>query len=127
MRKFVYLGMLGLGLSTAAIAASPALAASTNAALVANGNGCAVFDGNGNLQYPLPYHEVLNNSFDLGVCYGLVPNGTGRAVQYNQNNNPNGPGTQYNCALSGNVSTSWSETISASGLATVKIMCPSDR
>jgi hypothetical protein len=120
MRKFVY-SMMAVGLGTAAIASSVALADSSNAALHIRGTECEVFDGNGNNRW-VPYDEVVNNNHGELICSGRVPNDAGVTVHYDSN----GTGLQYECAV-GTVSTSWHETVSASGQATVKVICLSNR
>ena len=120
MRKFVY-SMMAVGLGTAAIASSVAVADSSNAALHIRGTECEVFDGNGNNQF-VPYHELRNNNHVEVVCRGRVPNDTGTTVQYDTNST----GLQYECG-SGTVSTSWHETVSASGESTTKITCLPNR
>lgn len=72
------------------------------------------------------YHEVLNNNNEV-ICDGQVTNDSGKTVHYGANNNPFGPGLEYICGERGTVSTSWHDTVSASGQATTKITCPSDR
>jgi hypothetical protein len=120
MRKFVY-SILDVALGTSAVASGVAIADSANTALHIRGTECEVSDGNGNAQW-VPYHEVLNNNHGELICSGQVPNGTGARVHYDSNS----AGVQHECAA-GTLSTSWDETVSASGRATVKVICLSNR
>jgi hypothetical protein len=75
---------LALGLGTLAFGVAVAPASSSNAALHVSGTECRVFDGNGNLQ-ELPFKGVENNNNGHIVCRGQVPNDTGHAVHWDQN------------------------------------------
>jgi choline dehydrogenase-like flavoprotein len=95
-----------------------------NGALVVNDTGCAVFDGNGVYgSFTTDTHSVVNKGMTLVICKADVANDTGKAVTYDDQNNPFGPGTLYNC-WNGTFGGTWHETISASGKSTTVVTCP---
>ena len=125
MRKILGL-TLTAALALTAFAAFPAAADSDNAALVVwNGENCYMFGTDGSLT-AFDEHVVENNRTGKIVCKGDVFNDTGRAVKYNQENNPVGPGTLYVCST-GAYDATWHQTIAASGKSTLVINCGTTR
>jgi hypothetical protein len=92
-------------------------------AVVINDQGCGLFDGNGGFAFADSDHVVVTPSGNqhLKCRADVTPPASGKAVHYDTDNNPFGPGTV--CAIvtpAGFVTTEdWRETVSASGRATL--------
>jgi hypothetical protein len=111
----VLLGILGMGREV--------LAKSENAALIVRNTGCYVFDGDGNYGVYAPITQFMDNNGQARlICKAIVPNNTGKAVNYDQDNNPSGAGAFYVCE-NFLIGTKWKQTISASGVSTTQIDC----
>lgn len=105
--------MLASGLGRVSIAKA------SNAAVVINDEGCGLLDGDGNVVLATSDHAVItSNGNGVFVCkvHG-VANSSGKAVHYDTNNNPFGPGLL--CATPAGTTDNWTDTVSASGNATL--------
>jgi len=93
--------------------------ADNNAAVHIDASGCALFDGNGGLVFSTNAGEVITSGGqDLEKCRVTgVPNDSGKAVNYDTNNNPIFVGLE--CGTVSGGTTNWHETVSASGNATL--------
>jgi hypothetical protein len=122
--------ILGVGaavLATAALAfAGVAQAETDNAALIVRDTGCFVFGVPGGLVFTTDSQLVENKNLAHIVCRADVPNDSGKSVRYDQDNNPFGPGTFYNC-VNGAIAETWHQTISASGKSISVIDCNTSR
>jgi hypothetical protein len=116
------------GVSTAAEPHPPTTfrSASAKAALVIRSGGCALFDGDGDFAFVDHDFIVATQSTRLNttlICkVKNVANSSGRAVKYTSENNPFGPGVGCGIVLPDNfvVTAAWTETVSASGNATLR-------
>jgi hypothetical protein len=110
-------GILGLALvaGLATFAAAPAFSDSDNAAIVAKDGLCGLQDGDGNFVLTSSSIQVTNNGgVTTLVCKVKdVPNSTGSAVHYDFES------TGFLCNTNGGQTEDWSETVSASGNATL--------
>jgi hypothetical protein len=99
-------------------------AGANNAALVIDDQGnCNLFDGDGTSVGATSDHAVINKSGALLTCKVTgVANSSGKAVHYDPDNNPFFVGLQ--CGILGGpvflLTDKWTETVSASGVATLR-------
>jgi hypothetical protein len=100
--------------------------ASAHAALIIRSGGCGLIDGDGRLAFIDQGFIVATQSTRLNttlICkVKHVANSSGRAVNYTSEDNPFGPGVGCGIALPDNfvVTAAWTETVSASGNATLR-------
>src|SRR5688572_30474249 len=109
-------------LATAALFAMSVRTINTNAAqgaVVIHESGCTLFDGDGGIVSGSSYHAVITPSGNRSIRCSVkgIDNPTGRAIHYDSDNNPIGPG--LTCNARGVPTLDWEETISASGNATI--------
>jgi len=91
-----------------------------NAAFIDKNTGCGLFDGDGNLAVTNDARNVITSSDKATHQCKIVgvPNSTGKAVHYDSDNNPFGPGLE--CFIAGaGFTTDFREVVSASGVATL--------
>jgi len=96
-----------------------------NGAVVIDDVSCLLFDGDGGTA-PGTAHAVTTPSKNGNVVVKCsakgVDNSTGKAVQYDTDDNPWGAGTA--CTWMGPSTLDWKETVSASGNATLTCLFP---
>lgn len=127
MRKFLLIGAVAVVALGALFLASTLTGsdgvAHGNGAIVVTDHGCVFFDGDGGLVQAEKTHLVVtpsNHGTRVIKCSAKgVANSTGKAVHYDADNNPFGPGV-VTCGNSLN----WWETVSASGNATLTCLFP---
>jgi hypothetical protein len=92
-------------------------------AVVIRNAGCGLFDGTGQTVLADRDATILTQSTHQNtilICkVKTVANPAGRAVKYDSENNPLFPGLE--CGTFGGSTTKWSETVSASGNATLAL------
>jgi hypothetical protein len=91
--------------------------ADNNGASVFKDFGCTLFDGNGGSVFVTTgTHSVeITNGNAVTICKASgVPNSTGKAAHWNNAN------TGALCGIAGGPTADWSETVSASGEATLR-------
>jgi hypothetical protein len=114
-----------------AVAISPAGASfsgsrSRLAAVIIRNSGCVLFNGDGDLVFADRDISISTQSTRQSttlICKAKnLANSTGRAVRYDSERNPFGPGTACGILRPDGfvVTTAWSETVSASGNATIR-------
>jgi hypothetical protein len=114
------------GVSTVAEPRSPAAFRSARAAVVIRNGGCGLIDGNGDFTFADRDFIVATQSTRLNTMLTCkvkkVPNPAGRALKYTSQDNPFGPGAVCGIARPDFfvVTTEWTESISASGNATLR-------
>lgn len=95
---------------------------SARAALVIRNAGCGMFDGTGEIVFAGRDFAVLTQSTRQNttvICQvKKAPNSTGHAVKYDSEHNPLFAGLECGTFLGS--TTRWSETVSASGNATLR-------
>jgi hypothetical protein len=95
--------------------------ASPRAAVIIRNGGCALFDGTGAIVVADRDLSILTQNTGQNttlICKVKgVANPSGRAVKYDSEHNPFFPG--LSCGTFAGVTTRWSETVSASGNATL--------
>ncbi len=126
MRKLISLAA-GLALTLTVFAAIPVSAdpdgSNPNAAVIIRDVGCGVFDGNG-VVVAAEGKTVINLNVGTVTCKVKgVANDTGRAVDYDSQNNPVGPGLACGVPPAGGTDQRH-ETISASGNVTLVCHLP---
>lgn len=122
MRKaFIAIVVLALAGFTVA-SGSGSVAKASNGAVVINDQGCVFFDGDGGFVTTDTDHSVIiNNGHGLFTCKASgVANSTGKAANYDANNNPLGFLVHCGQNLTGQLTADWNETVSASGEATLR-------
>lgn len=102
-------------------------AGANNAAIVIRLDGtCGLFDGDGGEVVDVDGLTVINSGTGSGgviTCKASgVANSTGKAVKYDAEHNPIGPGLQ--CATFTGFTDKWTETVSASGEAMIRCQNP---
>jgi hypothetical protein len=104
-----------LGVATTGISSAVATAAPTHAAITLSNAGCGLADGNGNAVFVDSAHSVITSSGNLMQhCTAQVaPSSGGTAVHYDFNS------TGAMCSTAFGPTSTWQETVSASGQATL--------
>jgi hypothetical protein len=130
MKKLMLLSVAVLALAGVGVASSVATAGSGAQVLtmantptpafplVGTGYNFNFFDGNGTgvVVAPTYYQEVVAPSLNSNeVLKGTVANGTGQAVIYTADSGPFAAGATCHSFATGNTTTNWQMTISASG------------
>ncbi|MGQ0795665.1 MAG: hypothetical protein ACT4N5_05735 [Nitrosopumilaceae archaeon] len=81
------------------------------------GIGCTLFDGDGSVAFAPDAQGVVTQSNNGNIkltCHAEnVPNNQGKAVRYDSNNNPFGPGQP--CVYQGEATLNWKEVVSDNG------------
>jgi hypothetical protein len=117
MLKLVALASLVAAVAVAVAAGGGVAKADNNAAVHIGPNGCGLLDGNGGIALVTGTQVITNGGQNIEKCSGSVPNDTGKAVNYDTNNNPISVGLL--CGTSSGLTADWHETVSASGNATL--------
>jgi hypothetical protein len=111
-----------IAVMAAAVAVAGGVAnAHNNAAIHISPGDCTLFNGNGALVFGTGSGVSNNGGQTIYQCFASgVANNSGKAVSYDTNNNPFGPGTP--CAIMGTpagtvMTADWRENVSASGNA----------
>jgi hypothetical protein len=107
---FIFIAVL----VSAAFLGALAQPASADRAVVIRNFGCGLLDGNGGFAFTTDTHTVFTpRSTGKLTCQARVPNPSGRAVHFDFDS------TGLECALFFAITTTWHETVSASGRATL--------
>jgi hypothetical protein len=117
MIKLVALASLVAAVTVVIAAGGGVAKADNNAAVHIDYTSCSLFDGNGaGASVDQGSAVITHGGQNITKCSGSVPNDSGQAQNYDENNNPAGPGTL--CGTQSGFS-DWHETVSASGNATL--------